>query len=66
MSENYLSSNITSIALAYFLNPLHSDLKYLIQLFLINARQKLLQAIEKLVVINHLNAFKFCFTIENK
>jgi hypothetical protein len=64
--DNCLSSNLISIALAYFLNPLHPGPKCPIQFFLIVIRQKLLQAIKELVVINHLNAFKFCFTVENQ
>jgi hypothetical protein len=59
--ENYLSSNVVSIVLVYFLNPLHSGPKYLIQFFLIDTRQTTLQEIKGLIVINHLNAFKFLF-----
>jgi hypothetical protein len=57
---------VSFIALAYFLNPLHLGLKYLIQSFLVNAHQYLLQAIGKLVIINHLNIFKVLFYGENK
>jgi hypothetical protein len=53
---------VASIALAYSSNLLHPGLKYSIQFLLNNIRQKFLQAIEKLVVVNYLNIFKFYFT----
>jgi hypothetical protein len=40
---NDASSDIVSIALAYFLNPPLPSLKYAIQFFLINIHQNLLQ-----------------------
>jgi hypothetical protein len=39
---NYLSSDVVSIALAYFLNSQHPSLKYAIQFLLIDTPQNLL------------------------
>jgi hypothetical protein len=61
IDENYLASDIVSFALTYFLNPPHPSLKYAIQLFLINIAQNLLQALKKLIIVSHLNPFKFLF-----
>jgi hypothetical protein len=57
---NYLSSDIVSIAFAYFLNPPLSSLKYAIQFFLINTPQNLLQD-SKMVLVSYLNPFEFFF-----
>jgi hypothetical protein len=46
IDENYLSSDLVSIALIYFLNQLHPSLKYAIQFFLIDTSQNLLQALK--------------------
>jgi hypothetical protein len=59
--ENYLSFKIASIASVYFWNLLHSGLKYPIHFILIDVCQKLLQAIEKSVIFNHMNIFKLLF-----
>jgi hypothetical protein len=66
IDENYLSSDIVSITFTYFLNPLHSSLKYAIQFFLIDNFQNVLQALNKLVLISHLNPFELLFTVGNK
>jgi hypothetical protein len=42
----YLSSDVISIVLAYFLNPLHRGLKYAIAFFLVHIPQNLLQGLE--------------------
>jgi hypothetical protein len=59
IDENYLSSDVVSITLAHFLNPLHPSLKYVIQFFLIDTSRNLLQALKKLILVNHLNPFEF-------
>jgi hypothetical protein len=59
--ENHFSSNVISSAWTYFLNPLYPGPKYLIQFFLIDISQKILQAIKVSVVVNHLDDFKFLF-----
>jgi hypothetical protein len=46
IDENYLSSDIVSIAFAYFLNPLQPSLKYIIEFFLIDTPQMLLQRVK--------------------
>jgi hypothetical protein len=61
IDKNYLSSDVIFIALACFLNPLHSSLKNAIQLFVIDTPQNLLQALKKLVLVSHLNTFEFSF-----
>jgi hypothetical protein len=61
IDENYLSSDVVSIALAYFLNPPHPSLKCAIQFFLIDISQNLLQGLKKLVLVSHLNPFEFFF-----
>jgi hypothetical protein len=66
IDENYLSFDVVSIALAYFLNSLHLSLEYAIQFFLIDILQNLLQGFKKLVLVSHLNPFEFSFTIGNK
>jgi hypothetical protein len=58
---NCLSTDVASIALAYFLNPPHPSLKYVIQFFLINNPQNLLQALKQPVLVSHLNPFEFFF-----
>jgi hypothetical protein len=64
--ENYLSSDVVSIVLTYFLNTLHQSQKYAIQFFLIDTSQNHLQALEKQVLASHLNQFEFSFTVGNK
>jgi hypothetical protein len=59
--ENYLSSDVISIALTYFLNSPHPSLKYAIQFFLIDITQNLLHALKKLVLVSYLNQFEFFF-----
>jgi hypothetical protein len=49
------------LALAYFLNPPYSSLKYAVQFFLIHTIQNLLQGFKKLVFVSHLNPFAFFF-----
>jgi hypothetical protein len=44
---NYLSSDVISIAFAYFLNPPHPNLKCAIQFFLTDNSHNLLQGLEK-------------------
>jgi hypothetical protein len=61
LDENNLSSDIVSIAWAYFLNPPHPSLKYPIQFFLIDTLQNLLQTFKKLVLVSHLNPFELFF-----
>jgi hypothetical protein len=61
MNENYLSSDVVSIALAYFLNPLHLSLKNAIQFFLIDTPQNLLQWLRKLALVSHLNLLELFF-----
>jgi hypothetical protein len=61
INEIYLSSDIVSIAFAYFLNPPHSSLKYAIEFFLIDTPQHLLQGPKKLILVSHLNPFEFFF-----
>jgi hypothetical protein len=57
--EIYLSSDIVSIALAYFLNPPHPSLKCAIQFFLIDTSQNLSQRVKQRVLVSHLNPFEF-------
>jgi hypothetical protein len=59
--KNYLSSDVISIAFAYFLNSAHSSLKYDSQSLLIQTSQNPLQALKKLVLISQLNQFEFFF-----
>jgi hypothetical protein len=66
INENYLSSDVVSMAFAYFLNSPHPSLKYAIQFFFIDPPQNLVQALKKLVLISHLNPFEFSFTVGNK
>jgi hypothetical protein len=61
IDENYLSSDVVSIALAYFLNLLHPSLEYAIQFFVIDTPQNLLQGLKKLVLVSHLNPLEFFF-----
>jgi hypothetical protein len=61
IDEIYLSSDVVSIALAYFLNLLDPSLKYAIQFFLIDISQNLLQRLKKLILVNHLDLFEFFF-----
>jgi hypothetical protein len=61
INENYLSFDVVSIPLAYFLNSPHPSLKYAIQFFLIYIPQNLLQALKKLVLVSHLNRFELFF-----
>jgi hypothetical protein len=58
---NCLLSGVVSIALADFLNSLHSSLKYAIQFLLIQILQNLLQSLKKLAIVSHLNPFEFFF-----
>jgi hypothetical protein len=46
LDENYLSSELFSIALTWFWNRLDSSWKYRVQLFLIAPHQNLLQALK--------------------
>jgi mannose/fructose/N-acetylgalactosamine-specific phosphotransferase system component IIC len=46
IDENYLSYDVVSIALVYFLNLLHLSLNYAIQFFLIDIPQNLLQGLK--------------------
>jgi hypothetical protein len=66
IDENYLSPDVVSIALTYFLNPPHSRLKYAIQFFLIDTPQNLLQVLRELVLVSHLNPFELFVTVRNK
>jgi hypothetical protein len=47
INENYLSSHVVSITLAYFLNSPHSNLKYAIQFLLIQTPQDILQELKQ-------------------
>jgi hypothetical protein len=47
IDENYLCSGVVSNTFAYFLNPLHTSLKDVIQFFLINIPENILQALAK-------------------
>jgi hypothetical protein len=64
IDQNYLSSDVVFIVLTSSLNPLHPSLKYVIQFFLINTFQNLLQALKKLVFVNHLNPFEFFYCMK--
>jgi hypothetical protein len=55
IDENYLSSDVVSMALTYFLNPQRPSLKYF------NALQNLLQRLEKRVLVSYLKPFEFFF-----
>jgi hypothetical protein len=59
--ETCLSSDVASIAFAYFLNSAHPSLKYAIQFLLIQTPQNPLQAFKKLVVVSQVNPLKFFF-----
>jgi hypothetical protein len=61
INGNCLSSDVVSIALAYFLNSPHPSLKYAIQFLLIQTPQNLSQALKKLVLVSQLNSFVFFF-----
>jgi hypothetical protein len=61
IDENYLSSDIVFIVLAYFLNLMHPSLKCAIYSFLIDTIQNLLQGLKKLILVSHLNPFEFFF-----
>jgi hypothetical protein len=63
IKENYLSSDIVFIVLAYFLNLLHPSLKYAIHSFLIDTIQDLLQGLKKLILVSHLNPFELFFRL---
>jgi hypothetical protein len=66
IDENCLSSDVVSIAFAYFLNPPHPSLKYVIQFLLVNNLQNLLQGLKKLVLASHLNSLELSFIVGNK
>jgi hypothetical protein len=66
MDETCLSSDVASIAFAYFLNSLHPSLKYAIQFSLIQTPQNPLQGLKKLVLVSQVNPFEFSLTVENK
>jgi hypothetical protein len=61
IDKSCLSSEVASIAFAYFLNSAHPSLKYAIQLLLIQTPQNPLQAFEKLVFVSQMNPFEFFF-----
>jgi hypothetical protein len=61
IDETYLSSDVASIAFAYFLISVHRSLKYAIQFLLIQTPQNPLQALKKLVIVSQVNPFEFFF-----
>jgi hypothetical protein len=66
IDETCLSSDVASIAFAYFLNSAHRSLKYAIQFLLIQTPQNPLQALKKLVLVSEVNPFEFSLMVENK
>jgi hypothetical protein len=61
IDKTYLSSDIASIAFAYFLSSAHRSLKYAIQFLLIQTAQNPLQALKKLVLVSQVNPLEFFF-----
>jgi hypothetical protein len=61
IDETCLSSDVASIAFAYFLNSAHRSLKYVIQFLLIQTPQNPFQALKKLVLDSQVNLFEFFF-----
>jgi hypothetical protein len=61
IDKTCLSSDVASIAFAYFLNSARRNLKYAIQFLLIQTPQNPLQALKKLVLVSQVNPFEFFF-----
>jgi hypothetical protein len=59
--KNCLSSDVASIAFAYFFNSAHPSLKCAIQFLLIQTPQNPMQALKKLVLVSQVNPFEFFF-----
>jgi hypothetical protein len=61
INKTCLSSDVTFIAFAYFLNSAHPSLKCAIQFWLIQTPQNPLQALKKLVLVRQVNPFEIFF-----
>jgi hypothetical protein len=61
IDKTCLSSDVASLAFAYFLNLAHASMKYAIQILLIQTAHNPLQALKKLVIVSQVNPLEFFF-----